>query len=145
MAGYSETSLLKKLGIKEGFRVAFVNAPKDFPSELGTLPQGANIVPVSRGALDFTLIFTKSRAELIRKLALVRAKLSQNGMIWIAWPKKSSGVATDLSFAVVQEAGLAAGVVDTKVCAINDVWSGLKFVIRLKDRVAERLDPCDIH
>jgi len=136
IASYSETSLLKKLGIKEGCRIALVNAPKEFLAELGPLPERTNIVPASRKALDFILIFTRSRAELIRKLASARPNLSQNGMIWIAWPKKSSGVTTDLSFAAVQEAGLAAGVVDTKVCAINDVWSGLRFVIRLKDRVA---------
>jgi hypothetical protein len=138
MASYSATPLLKKLGIKEDSRIALVNAPKDFLAELGPLPHRTSIVPNSRGALDFILIFTGSRADLIRKLASARPNLSQNGMIWIAWPKKSSGVASDLSFAVVQEAGLAAGVVDTKVCAINDVWSGLRFVIRLKDRVAAR-------
>ncbi|MDT5063685.1 MAG: hypothetical protein QOH63_4144 [Acidobacteriota bacterium] len=135
-AGYSETPLLKKLGIKEGFRLALVNAPKNFPAELGPLPEGANIVAASQEPLDFVLIFAQSRAELPGKLAPLRANISQHGMIWIAWPKKSSGMATDLSFAAVQEAGLAAGVVDTKVCAINEVWSGLRFVIRLKDRVA---------
>jgi hypothetical protein len=137
MAGYSETTLLKKLGIKESSRVALINAPKDFLEKLGPLPEGASIVSASGKPLDFILIFTRSRAELIRKLALARANLSQKGMIWIAWPKKSSGITSDLSFAVVQEAGLTEGVVDTKVCAISDVWSGLRFLIRVKDRVAE--------
>jgi hypothetical protein len=137
LTGYSGTSLLKKLGIKEGARVALVNAPQDFPEELGRLPEGAQVVRASRKPLDFILIFVKTRAELIKKLAALRSKLSQNGMLWVAWPKKSSGVETDLSFDAVQEAGLAAGIVDVKICAINDIWSGLKFVIRLKDRVAE--------
>jgi exosome complex RNA-binding protein Rrp4 len=134
-----ETTLLRKLGIKEGFRVALINASKDFSAELGPLPDGTNIVAASEKSLDFILIFAKSRAELSGKLVRLRANISQNGMIWVAWPKKSSGLATDLSFAVVQEAGLAAGVVDTKICAINEVWSGLRFVIRLKDRVTYEL------
>lgn len=137
MAGYSETPLIKKLGIKDGMSVHIVNAPQNFEKELGTMPEGAGIVPLQRAKLDFILIFVKTQAELRRRLAQLRPKLSQNGMIWIAWPKKSSGLKTDLSFASVQEMGLASGVVDMKICAINDVWSGLKFVIRLKDRVAE--------
>lgn len=137
MAGYSETPLLKKLGIKEGARVLLVNAPQDFPKELGQLPDGAKLVSASHKKLDLVLIFVKSRTELVKRLEQLRPKLSQNGMFWVAWPKKSSGVETDLSFDAVQEAGLAARIVDTKICAINDVWSGLKFVIRLKDRKIE--------
>ncbi len=137
MAGYSETPLLKKLGIKEGARVLLVNAAQDFPRELGQLPDGAEFVSASHKKLDLVLVFVKSRAELVKRLIQLRPRLSQNGMIWVAWPKKSSGVETDLSFAAVQEAGLATGIVDTKICAINDVWSGLKFVIRLKDRKIE--------
>ena len=137
MAGYSETPLLKKLGIKEGARVSLVNAPQDFPPELGTLPEGAKFLSASHKKLDLILVFVKSRAELSKSLDQLRPKLSQSGMLWVAWPKKSSGVETDLSFTEVQEAGLATGIVDTKICAINDVWSGLKFVIRLKDRTVE--------
>ncbi len=137
MAGYSETPLLKKLGIKEGARVLLVNARQDFPKELGTLPAGAELVSAAHKKLDLVLVFVKSRAELVKRLDQLRPKLSQRGMIWVAWPKKSSGVETDLSFDVVQKAGLATGIVDTKICAINDVWSGLKFVIRLKDRKIE--------
>jgi hypothetical protein len=136
LAGYSGTPLLKKLGIKEGARVAFLNAPKDFPAELGALPAGAQLLTASRQPLDFILVFVKSQAELTKKLAELRPKLAQSGMLWVAWPKKSSGIATDLSFATVQAAGLAAGIVDTKICAINDIWSGLRFVIRVKDRTA---------
>lgn len=137
MAGYSETPLSKKLGIKEGARVLLVNAPQDFPKELGQLPEGAEFVSASHRKLDLVLIFVKSRAQLVKRLEQLRPKLSQNGMLWVAWPKKSSGGETDLSFDVVQETGLATGIVDTKICAINDVWSGLKFVIRLKDRIIE--------
>ncbi|HEX8845875.1 MAG TPA: DUF3052 family protein [Pyrinomonadaceae bacterium] len=136
MAGYSRTPLLKKLGIKEGMSVRFVNAPPGFEKTLGEMPEGARLASSSRAGLDFILVFVKTEPELRRRLSEARTLLSQNGMIWIAWPKKSSGVKTHLSFAEVQEAGLAAGVVDTKVCAIDDVWSGLKFVIRLKDRAA---------
>jgi Protein of unknown function (DUF3052) len=137
LAGYSETTLLKKLGIKEGARVLLFNAPQDFPQELGQLPEGAEFVSTTHQQFDFALVFVKSRAELVKNLVRLRPKLSQSGMIWVAWPKKSSGVETDLSFNIVQEAGLAAGVVDTKICAINDVWSGLKFVVRLRDRTIE--------
>ena len=137
LAGYSETTLLKKLGIKEGARVALVNAPQDFPQELGQLPKGAEFVSASHKKLDLIFIFVESRAQLVKRLARLRPKISQSGMIWVAWPKKSSGVETDLSFDAVQEAGLAVGIVDTKICAINDVWSGLKFVIRITDRTIE--------
>lgn len=132
-----ETPLLKKLGIKEGARVLFVNAPQGFPKELGRLPDGAQVISISHKKLDFVLVFVKSWAELFKRLDQLRPRLAQNGMLWVAWPKKSSGVETELSFDAVQEAGLAAGIVDTKICAINDVWSGLKFVIRLKDRTSE--------
>jgi hypothetical protein len=137
LAGYSETPLLKKLGIREGARVSLVNAPQDFPQELGPLPDGVQFLSASHKKIDLVLVFVKSRAELVQRLGQLRPKLSQNGMLWVAWPKKSSGVETDLSFAEVQEAGLETGIVDTKICAINDVWSGLKFVIRLKDRKIE--------
>lgn len=136
-AGYSETPLLKKLGIKENARVALVNAPEDFLRELGGLPEGAKLVSAAQGRVEFILLFVENRAELVKRLGQLRPKLSQSGMIWVAWPKKSSGLKTELTFAVVQEAGLAAGIVDTKICAINDVWSGLKFVIRVKDRAIE--------
>ena len=134
MAGYSETPLLKKLGIKEQSRLAFVNAPKDFQSYLGPLPAGAAVVKRLAKPLDLVLLFVKSERALARDFAKLSDKLATNGMIWIAWPKKSSGVATDLSFERVQRIGLDAGLVDVKICAIDETWSGLKFVFRLKDR-----------
>lgn len=134
MAGYSGTPLIRKLGIKEGFRVALVNSPKGFQKELGPLPDKAKFAPCETDSLDVILLFVNSEVELRRKFLLLAAKLVANGMLWVAWPKKSSGVDTDLSFTNVQRIGLDAGLVDVKICAVNDVWSGLKFVYRLKDR-----------
>jgi hypothetical protein len=134
MAGYSGTPLVKKLGIKEGFRVSLVGAPQGFRDELEGLPNGVSFVTSFQAQLDFCLFFTKSRAELTQNFSRLAAKLTPTGMLWIAWPKKASGVATDLSDGVVRETGLNAGLVDVKVCAVNEIWSGLKFVIRVKDR-----------
>ncbi|HEV8428539.1 MAG TPA: hypothetical protein VGQ41_11620 [Pyrinomonadaceae bacterium] len=134
MAGYSGTPLVKKIGIKEGSRVALVNAPKDFQSELAELPDKVEFVQRSDKSLDIILFFVLSERALAKDFAKLAAGLTANGMIWIAWPKKSSGVGTDLSFERVQRIGLDAGLVDVKICAINDTWSGLKFVYRLKDR-----------
>jgi hypothetical protein len=135
MAGDSSTPLPKKLGIKEGSRIALVNAPKDFQRTLGALPE--NAVFVTRLArltkpLDIVLLFVQSERALLRDFAKLAEKLATNGMIWVAWPKKSSGVATDLTFERAQPIGLDSGLVDVKICAIDDVWSGLKFVHRKK-------------
>lgn len=134
MAGYSGTPLVKKLGIKEGFRVALVGAPNGFRGELEGLPTGVSFVTSVQGQLDFVLFFATTRSELTRNFSRLAAKLKPAGMLWIAWPKKASGVATDLSDGVVRDTGLDAGLVDVKVCAVNEIWSGLKFVIRVKDR-----------
>jgi hypothetical protein len=134
MAGYSGTPLIKKLGIKEGYRVAFVNAPKDFNSDLGTLPASVRTLRRPARPMDFVLLFTRSAAELERDFARIAELLSPSGMLWVSWPKKASGVVTDLSDYNVRQIGLSAGLVDVKVCAVNDVWSGLKFVYRLQDR-----------
>lgn len=133
-AGYSGTPLVKKLGIKEGFRVALVGAPDGFRSELEGLPNGVSFVTSVQGRLDFILFFAKTRSELARNFPHLAAQLVPTGMLWISWPKRASGVATDLSDSVVRQTGLDAGLVDVKVCAINEIWSGLKFVIRVKDR-----------
>ncbi len=134
MAGYSSTPLPKKLGIKEGSRIALVNAPKDFQRTLGALPENAVFVARLIKPLDIVLLFVLTERALLRDFAKLAEKLATNGMIWVAWPKKSSGVATDLMFERVQRIGLDSGLVDVKICAIDDVWSGLKFVFRLKDR-----------
>jgi hypothetical protein len=137
MAGYSGTPLIKKLGIKSGFNVAFVNAPRDFARHLD-LPANVTINLKARKPLDFALLYVKSEKELTIRFSECAAKLDPAGMLWVAWPKKSSGVVTDLSFTNVQAIGLAAGLVDVKICAVDDVWSGLKFVFRLKDRAGIR-------
>jgi len=134
MAGYSGTPLPKKLGIKEGSRIALVNAPKVFPTELGELPDNVQLIKRPAKSLDIILLFVLTEQALMRDFAKLAAKLVSNGMLWIAWPKKSSGVKTDLSEDRVRQIGLDAGLVDVKVCAIDDTWSGLKFVYRLKDR-----------
>ena len=134
MAGYSETSLVKKLGIKEGSRIALVSPPKAFRKTLGPLPARVKVVSQTLDDLDLILFFAKKESELAGAFALLAERLKPAGMLWIAWPKKSSGVATDLAFNNVQALGLSAGLVDTKICAVDEVWSGLKFVFRLKDR-----------
>jgi hypothetical protein len=136
MAGYSGTPLPKKLGIKEGSRVAFINSPPSLSKDLGVLPDGATILRTARAPLDVVLIFVKSERELLTQFAYYAERLAPAGRLWIAWPKKTSGVATDLIFEKVQRVGLATGLVDNKVCAIDETWSGLQFVIRKKDRLA---------
>ena len=136
MAGYSGTPLIKKLGIKQGFDVAFVNAPEDFVKQLD-LPTDVNIRSHSKARdLDFILVFVKSQKTLTTAFGQYSREIKPNGMLWVSWPKKTSGVQTDLTDNIVRDIGLAAGLVDVKVCAIDDVWSGLKFVHRLKDRPA---------
>ena len=134
MPGYSGTPLPKKLGIKENFRVYFVNEPPEVRSELSEALASCNLVRNGKATLDFAMLFTKSRADLAKQFAGIAKALAPAGMFWISWPKKSSGVATDLDENVVREIGLAAGLVDVKVCAVTDVWSGLKFVRRVRDR-----------
>ena len=133
MAGYSGTPLPKKLGIKDGFRVWFVNAPQDF-DEILNLPPDTRIIFARTKPLDLILFFTTSASELRRKFVATSQKLTANGMLWVCWPKKASGVATDVNENLVREIGLNAGLVDVKICAVSEVWSGLKFVYRLKDR-----------
>jgi len=134
MAGYSSTPLPKKLGIKENSRLAFVNAPAGFQDYLGPLPASAEVVKRLTKPLDLVLFFVTTERVLAKEFAKLADKLATNGMIWIAWPKKSSGVTTDLSFERVQRIGLDVGLVDVKICAIDETWSGLKFVFRLRDR-----------
>jgi hypothetical protein len=138
VAGYSSTPLAKKLGIKEGSRIGLVNAPRGFRSELGELPENVEFVARLTNSLDIILFFVSTQRELARDFSKLAKKLVSNGMIWIAWPKKSSGVTTDLAFESVQRIGLEAGLVDVKICAVDDTWSGLKFVYRLKDRPTQK-------
>jgi CheY-like chemotaxis protein len=128
-AGYSGTPLPKKLGIKSGSTVALIGAPADFAATLGSLPKGASLRPSGRGKRDLTICFVGARHDLARRLpGLVKA--AEQGHVWIAWPKKASGVKTDLTQTHVRRAGLDRGLVDFKICAIDDTWSGLCFARR---------------
>jgi hypothetical protein len=133
MAGYSGTPLARKLGIKEGHRVAFPSSPAGF-DELLELPDGVTVKSRAAGPLDVIVFFTKRRAELERRLPALRRAMDPAAGLWIAWPKGSSGVHTDMTEDVARELGLANRLVDNKVCAIDETWSGLRLVIRLKDR-----------
>jgi hypothetical protein len=135
-SGYSGTPLPKKLGIKEGHTVVFVAAPRDFRSTLGELPAGVEVKTQARGPLDVVVLFVTRRVDLQRRFPRLARALDPAGGLWIAWPKKSSGVATDLTFESVQSIGLDAGLVDNKVAAIDETWSGLRFVYRKADRPA---------
>jgi len=133
-AGYSGKPLLQKLGIKRGDVLAFLNAPDDYGNLLGKLPDGTIVTRGLKGKLDFIQVFATEKANLERELPRLEARLKQGGMIWVSWPKAASRLQTDLSDAVVREVGLKNGLVDVKVCAVDDSWSALKFVRRLKDR-----------
>jgi hypothetical protein len=133
-AGYSGTPLPQKLGIKPGHRVRFPGAPRDFNATLGALPRGVRLVPARAASLDCVVLFTTTLADLEKQFAPTARSLASTGMLWVAWPKKASKVPTYVSENRVRDIGLAAGLVDVKVCAIDNVWSGLKFVRRLKDR-----------
>jgi hypothetical protein len=133
-AGYSGTPLPKKLGIKPGARLALLNAPAGFDETLGELPDGVTTTARARGPLDVIVSFHTERAELARRMPKLRAAMDPAAGLWIAWPKRSSGVATDLTEDVVRELALDNKLVDNKVCAIDETWSGLRLVIRLADR-----------
>jgi len=136
MAGYSGTSLPKKLGIKPNLRVALSDVPANVRSELKTALAGCTLVRDRQPPLDFVFLFVKNQADLKKEFAATAKKLAPAGVVWIAWPKKTSGIASDLDENVVRKIGLEIGLVDVKVCAVDEIWSGLKFVIRLKDRPA---------
>jgi hypothetical protein len=124
-AGYSGTPLARKLGFKEGMRVAYVNPPDGFAID-GIEDARARL---GKGT-DLVLFFTKERRALERRLDALRKAIEPDGMLWVAWPKRASGVATDMTEDVVRDVALPTGLVDTKVCAIDDVWSGLRLVVR---------------
>lgn len=135
MVGYSGTPLPQKLGIKEGSKLALVGAPKGFAEVLGTLPTGAAILPFASKAkqppmFDVLVVFVKLKADLVVQIASCRPRMQQAAGLWIAWPKKASGVATDITEQTIRDVALPTGLVDNKVCAIDDTWSGLRLVIR---------------
>lgn len=133
--GYSGTPLPKKLGIKPDSRVLFKAMPPDVKGELTSALRDCK--EVKSGPLDFAMLFVAKKADLQRDFAQLARQLAPAGMLWVSWPKKTSGVPSDLNENIVRGVGLDAGLVDVKVCAVTDVWSGLKFVIRVKDRKAK--------
>jgi hypothetical protein len=126
--GY-DTPLPKKLGLEEGSRVGLQSAPEGFAEAIG-------ITPRTRGELDVVVLFARRKGELIRHFPVLARRLTPSGGLWVAWPKKSSKIETDLSFEVVQHVGLDAGLVDNKSCSIDATWQALRFVYRLEDRPA---------
>ena len=134
-AGYSPRTLVEKLGIKPHTRIAVIGAPRGYRSTLGALPPGVRVTATLRGdALPFIQFFTKQRAALGRSFPALKRALAVDGALWVSWPKKASGVATDMTEDGVRAVALAHGLVDVKVCAVDAVWSGLKLVRRLRDR-----------
>jgi hypothetical protein len=133
-AGYSGTPLLQKLGIKPGMRVLMLDAPRDFGDTLGTMPEGVKLEKESARDLDVIISFETQRKQMERSLPAIKRGIAQNGMIWMAWPKKAARVKTDVTEDVIRDRALAIGLVDVKVCAIDETWSGLKLVIPVKDR-----------
>ena len=134
MAGYSGTPLLQKIGIKPGHRVILRNHPSSFLKDLGELPEGVKTSDRLTGKANVIVYFTDKAAELKKDFPRFAASMVSDGMVWISWPKKASGRPTDLNENIVRDVGLECGLVDVKVCAIDETWSGLKFVIRVKDR-----------
>lgn len=134
MTGYSGTPLIKKLGLKADFKAASLNVPPDYWEILGELPPGLTIAKTLSDPLDFIHYFTTSRETLAAEFPLLKQTLTPTGMLWISWPKRSAKVPTDLTEDIIRAIGLENGLVDVKVAAIDEVWSGLKFVYRLKDR-----------
>lgn len=135
MAGYSGTPLIKKLGVKPGHKLIVVSAPQEYESWLGPLPQDATEVSLrTKSGIHFIHLFVKDRKSLSRDFVKLKSRMAKDGMMWISWPKQSSGMKTDLDGNQVREYGLKNGLVDVKVCAVSDTWSGLKFVYRVADR-----------
>ena len=126
--GYSRTPLWKKLGIKPGSRVMLVKEPDRFEDLLAGMPEDVELKRSLRGRADCVVFFTTARRELDRRLAALRRPIEPDGMLWVAWPKRASGVPTDMTEDVVRDVALPTGLVDTKVCAIDEVWSGLLVV-----------------
>jgi hypothetical protein len=134
MAGYSGTPLVKKLGLKPGTSLYIMNPPDQYFDWLHPLPQKTDVREKLSGSLDFIHLFVKDRKAFQQAFVKAKTHLKDKGMMWISWPKKSSKIATDLDENVIRDFGLTEGLVDVKVCAVNETWSGLKFVVRLKDR-----------
>ena len=133
-AGYSGRSLADKLGVKPGMRLLSIGAPRGYASWVAPLPDGAKIVRAVGAEPTAVHIFATKKVDLVKHLRALRHVIAQDGMVWVSWPKKSSGVATNITEDTIREVGLPMGYVDIKVCAVTDVWSGLKLVIRKSER-----------
>jgi hypothetical protein len=133
-AGYSGTPLVKKLGVKENFVVRLVHEPANYLKLLGKLPEGLTFLTNGKQSADFIHLFVVESKTFKKELPPLKTQLKKDGLLWISWPKKSSKMETDLDENYIRDMGLAAGLVDVKVCAVDETWSGLKFVYRLKDR-----------
>jgi len=131
---YSGTPLAKKLGMKAGAEVALVGSPRGFRGALEPLPEGIRVHSRPRGELDVIVFFASQHSELDRRFPGLARTLADAGGLWVAWPKKSSSIASDLSFEEVQRVGIDAGLVDNKSCSIDDDWQALRFVYRRRDR-----------
>jgi hypothetical protein len=129
-AGYSGTPLARKLGFKPGMRVYYAGAPKQFSDLVGALPDGIQVLRRATKDLDLVVLFASERRALVRGLQTLHPRLASTGMIWVAWPKRAAQVPTDITEDVVRDVALPRGLVDVKVCAIDEVWSGLKLVVR---------------
>ena len=133
-AGYSGKPLVEKLGIKEGQRIAILNSPKGYASVLGSLPRMVRQYTRLSAEFDFIQFFGTDHDELEKRFPALKKSVAPSGMLWVSWPKGSSNITSTLSENIVRRIGLNNGLVDVKVCAVDDVWSGLKFVFRIKDR-----------
>jgi hypothetical protein len=138
MAGYSGTPLPQKLGIKEGMIVVAINPPENYRKLLGEIPSGVNFATRPVGNTKFVHLFATRRSELAQELSILRRKIAEDAAVWVSWPKKSSGVATDVTEDVIRAVALPLGFVDIKVCAVDEIWSGLKLMIRRENRKLKR-------
>jgi hypothetical protein len=133
-SGYSGTPLAKKLGIKEGFKIRLVNEPDYYFKLFTDMPSGIKNSGETKTKKDFIHYFTKNASQLHKDIKQLRQQMEENGMLWISWPKKSAKVESDVDENIVRDIGLKSGLVDIKVCAVDETWSALKFVIPVKDR-----------
>lgn len=138
MAGYSGTPLPEKLGIKPDTIVVAIDAPENYRKLLGKISSGVNFATRPTGNSRFVHVFTTRRSELVRQLSILRRKIADDAAVWVSWPKKSSGVATDITEDVIRAVALPLGFVDIKVCAVDETWSGLKLMIRRENRKSNK-------
>jgi len=138
MPGYSGTPLPQKLGIKEGMIVVAIDAPENYRKLLGQIPSGVNFATRPVGNSKFIHLFVTRRSELATQLSILRQKIAEDAAVWVSWPKKSSGVATDVTEDVIRAVALPLGFVDIKVCAVDEIWSGLKLMIRKENRKSNK-------